>query len=89
METVKSEIQPIANWSAKATSQCMQLLANESVTKTSFDIKAKYENCYFGDIGIETTSSTTANVADLLKQIDEAVDIDFEPGKKSNRNASE
>lgn len=83
METVESEIKPIEKWSSKAISQCMQLLANEKVTKTTFNIKSEYEKCYFGDISIETTSSTTANIADLLKRIDEAVDIDFEPGKKN------
>lgn len=84
METCESEICPTENWSQKATSQCMELLANENMIKTSFQIKAQYEKCYFGDVFIERTSSKTLlNIADTLKQIDEAVDIDFESGIKT------
>lgn len=83
MDTCKSEIRSIENWSEKATNQCMELLSNENVTKISFEIKAECENCYFGDICIEsTTSKTLLNIANVLKQIDEAIDINFEPGKK-------
>lgn len=80
MSLLKSEVCPIEDWSEQAINQCMQLLANE--TKTSFEIKAEYEKCYFGDIFIETTSSRTHNIADKLKQDDEAIDIDFEPSKR-------
>lgn len=69
------------NWSEKATNQSLELLSNENVTKISFEIKAEYGNCYFGNIYIEKASSKTLfNIADALKQIDEAIDIDFEPG---------
>lgn len=81
METCASEIQPFESWSEKASNQCMELLGNENVIKTSFEIKAEYGKCYFGAVCIETSASKTLfNIADALKQIDEAIDIDFEPG---------
>lgn len=81
MDTCKSEIRSVENWSEKATNQCLDLLSNENIIKISFAIKAEYQNCYFGDIRIETSSSKTLfNITDALKQIDEAIDIDFEPG---------
>lgn len=81
MALCKSEIQPIDKWSEKAISQCMELLADETVMKTEFEIKAKHEKCYFGDVFIETgPARTRINIADALKTIDEAVDIEFESG---------
>lgn len=81
LDTCKSEIQPVENWSEKATSHCMEWLTSENVTKTTFQIKAECEKCYFGDVCYETaTSKKLFNIADALKQMDEAVDIDFEPG---------
>lgn len=84
MNTCLSELQSIENWSGKATHQCMELLTSENVIKTTFEIKAQYEKCYFGDLCIETAlSKKRLNIANALKQIDEAVDIDFAPGKQN------
>lgn len=84
MDTCKSEHRPIENWSSKAIKQCTELLNNDDITEVSFAIETTCGNCYFGDISIATASNTLCNMVDALKQIDEAVDIEFEPGSPLN-----
>lgn len=82
MDTCKSEHKPAENWTDKAIAQCRELLRNDEITKTVFDIKVRHGDCFFGDISTETSSKSAVNIADVLKHIDEAMDVDLESGSE-------
>lgn len=81
--TSQKELKIIDTWSKKAIIQCRELIDNENVVNTHFDIKERRNGCYFGTISLETLNRKTnklhnVSITSALIALDEAAMVDFD-----------
>lgn len=85
--TLRPELTPCENWSPKSIQHCIHVLNHKNVRKLNFEIKEERDDYFFGNLVWEVYDKKTkqvrqSNICDLLRNMREAVNVNFIEGMK-------